>query len=75
MIGLIKRKLIAGAQKAIVAGLVAAGAYAVAKFPQLGPVFSEDNITRVVDVLWLVFGLGASGVVGYALTWWKANRN
>lgn len=74
-IGFIKRKLIKGAQKAVVAGCVAAAAVIVARVPELAPVLSEENVSIIAEVAITLAISGVSGLVGYGLTWWKANRS
>lgn len=74
-IGWIKRKLIKGAQKAVMAGCVAAAAVVVARVPALAPVLTQENVEIVGEVVTTFALSGVSGIVGYALTWWKSNRS
>lgn len=74
MIGWLKRKLVYGAQKAVVAGVVAGAAYLAGRYPLLAPVLTEDRVHVLGELASALIGALGSGVVGYAFTWWKRNH-
>lgn len=74
MLAIIRRRLIKGAQKAVVAAAVAASVALVARYPFLADMLSEGNVTTVTNGLFELLFISGSGVLGYVLTWWKRNR-
>lgn len=75
MLSWIKRRFVHGAQKAVVAGVVAGAAYLAGHYPVLAPVLTDANVHAVSEIASALVGALGSGVVGYALTWWKRNHN
>lgn len=72
---MIRKRLIKGAQKAVAAALVTMGAVAVARYPILADVLTEENVEKVTAVLFDILLISGSGVASYVVTWWKRNTD